>query len=89
MTCYGSRGAARLVTIMTVPQEDNTMSVPANPIRVGLIGYGYSGKTFHAPLINAVTGLALSAVASSDPASMWWSTNHSHSILRRRAALLS
>jgi predicted dehydrogenase len=43
------------------------MSFPVNPIRVGLIGYGFSGKIFHAPLINAVTGLALSAVASSDP----------------------
>lgn len=39
----------------------------STPIRVGLIGYGYSGKTFHAPLIGAVPGLALHAVASSDP----------------------
>jgi predicted dehydrogenase len=39
----------------------------ADPIRVGLIGYGYSGKTFHAPLIRAVPGLSLDAVASSDP----------------------
>ena len=36
------------------------------PIRVGLMGYGYSGRTFHAPLIGAETGLALSAVASSN-----------------------
>ena len=28
-------------------------------IRVGLIGYGYSGRTFHAPLIRAVAGLDL------------------------------
>jgi len=35
-------------------------------VRVGLIGYGYSGKTFHAPLISATPGLALSAVASRD-----------------------
>jgi predicted dehydrogenase len=33
-------------------------------LRVGLIGYGFSGKTFHAPLINAVEGLDLQAVAS-------------------------
>jgi predicted dehydrogenase len=39
----------------------------ANSIRVGLIGYGFSGKTFHAPLIRAVPGLSLDAVASSDP----------------------
>ena len=36
--------------------------------RVGLIGYGYAGKTFHAPLIQAIPGLALDAVASSDAA---------------------
>lgn len=34
-----------------------------DPIRVGLVGYGYSGKTFHAPLISAVPGLALGAIA--------------------------
>ena len=39
----------------------------AGPIRVGLIGYGFSGKTFHAPLIRSVAGLSLDAVASSDP----------------------
>jgi predicted dehydrogenase len=35
-------------------------------LRVGLIGYGYAGKTFHAPLISAVPDLELAAVASSD-----------------------
>ncbi|MCJ2100197.1 oxidoreductase [Methylobacterium sp. E-046] len=37
-------------------------------IRVGLIGYGYSGRTFHAPLIRAVAGLELRVVGSRDPA---------------------
>ncbi len=37
-------------------------------IRVGLIGYGFSGKTFHAPLIASVTGLHLAAVSSRDAA---------------------
>ena len=37
------------------------------PIRVGLVGYGFAGKTFHAPLIAAVPDLALTAVASSRP----------------------
>ena len=37
------------------------------PIRVGLIGYGYVGKTFHAPLVRSVPGLALTIVASSRP----------------------
>src|SRR6185369_7217421 len=36
------------------------------PIRVAIIGYGYATKTFHAPLIASVPGLALRAVSSSD-----------------------
>lgn len=35
------------------------------PIRVGLIGYGFAGKTFHAPLIQSVPGLLLTHVSSS------------------------
>ena len=38
------------------------------PLRVGLVGYGHAGKTFHAPLISAVPALALAAVASRDAA---------------------
>lgn len=38
------------------------------PISVALIGYGYAGKTFHAPLIAATPGLELVLVASSDAA---------------------
>ena len=37
------------------------------PIRVGLIGYGYAGKTFHAPLLRATPGLELAIVGSSRP----------------------
>ena len=37
-------------------------------IGVGLVGYGFAGKTFHAPLIRAVEGLDLKAIASSDAA---------------------
>ena len=36
-------------------------------IRVGLIGYGFSGATFQAPLIRAVAGLELTRVCSSKP----------------------
>jgi predicted dehydrogenase len=36
-------------------------------LNVGLIGYGYAGATFHAPLIAAVPGLKLTAIASSRP----------------------
>jgi predicted dehydrogenase len=35
--------------------------------RVGLIGFGYAGRTFHAPLIAATEGIAIVAVASSRP----------------------
>jgi predicted dehydrogenase len=38
------------------------------PIAVALIGYGFAGRIFHAPLINATPGLALACIASSDAA---------------------
>jgi predicted dehydrogenase len=34
-------------------------------IRVGLIGYGFAGKSFHAPLIAAVPGLELTVIGTS------------------------
>jgi predicted dehydrogenase/uncharacterized protein YndB with AHSA1/START domain len=34
---------------------------------VGLIGFGYAGQTFHAPLIQATPGLVITVVGSSDP----------------------
>jgi len=36
------------------------------PLNVALIGYGYAGKTFHAPLIASVPGLNLTTFVSSD-----------------------
>lgn len=42
------------------------MTDPASLLRVALIGYGYAGKTFHAPLIAATDGLAMVVVASGD-----------------------
>lgn len=41
---------------------------PDPAIRVGLIGYGYAGRTFHAPLIRSVPGLDLRLIGSRDPA---------------------
>jgi predicted dehydrogenase len=41
---------------------------PTPPLRVGLIGFGFAGQTFHAPLIAATPGLQLAAIASSDAA---------------------
>ncbi len=43
------------------------MSSPL-PFTVALVGYGFVGKTFHAPLIAATPGLVLHTVVSSDPA---------------------
>lgn len=36
-------------------------------LRVALVGYGYAGKTIHAPLIRAAEGLELARVVSSRP----------------------
>ncbi len=38
------------------------------PIRVGLIGFGFVSKTFHVPLIQATDGYRINAVSSSRPA---------------------
>jgi predicted dehydrogenase len=43
----------------------NRVSSNQKTIRVGLIGYGFAGKTFHAPLIRAVDGLQLIVVGTS------------------------
>lgn len=37
-------------------------------LKVGLIGYGFAGKTFHAPVVAGVPGMAVAAVASSGAA---------------------
>jgi predicted dehydrogenase len=47
---------------------ENTMIRNGGAIRVGLIGYGFAGKTFHTPLIRSVPGLALTVIGSSRPA---------------------
>src|SRR6185295_20027381 len=45
-----------------------TMRRMSSPIRVGIVGYGYATRTFHAPLVASVPGLELVAVSSSDAA---------------------
>ncbi|QKJ87085.1 Oxidoreductase [Paramixta manurensis] len=35
-------------------------------IRVGLVGYGYASKTFHAPLIAGTAGMTLASISSRD-----------------------
>src|SRR4051812_38690214 len=36
-------------------------------VRVGIVGYGLAGRTFHAALIRAVTGLTVTAVVTRSP----------------------
>ena len=36
-------------------------------MRVGIAGYGLAGRVFHAPLIEAVDGLEVSAVMTRSP----------------------
>jgi predicted dehydrogenase len=43
------------------------MSTTTKNIRVGLIGYGWVGKVYHAPLIRSVPGLDLAIIGSSRP----------------------
>jgi len=42
------------------------MQDSTTPLRVALVGYGFAGKTFHAPLIRRVSGLELGTVVSRD-----------------------
>jgi predicted dehydrogenase len=43
------------------------MTAADNSIRLALIGYGFVGKTFHAPLIKSVPGLEIVVVGSRHP----------------------
>src|ERR1700722_18037576 len=38
-----------------------------NPVRFGLVGYGFGGRYFHAPLIAAAAECELAAVMTSSP----------------------
>lgn len=42
--------------------------MPPTPLRIGIVGFGFAAQTFHVPLIRAVEGLQIVAVASSDAA---------------------
>jgi predicted dehydrogenase len=49
----------------TNPPALDTLTAPDTPsLPVGLIGFGYAGRTFHAPLLQATPGLHIAAVAS-------------------------
>src|SRR5689334_10158795 len=48
-------------------QRQRLRVMPQTTLRAGLVGYGFAGQTFHAPVLSAVPGLMLGAVASSQP----------------------
>ncbi|RAP59806.1 oxidoreductase [Oleiagrimonas sp. MCCC 1A03011] len=66
------------------------MSTPnaSRPLRVGLIGYGYAGCTFHAPLIGAVDGMDVAVVASSQPVQVQRDIPHAE-VVADAAALIA
>jgi scyllo-inositol 2-dehydrogenase (NADP+) len=44
------------------PSQQDAEWLAANPIQVGLVGYGLAGRAFHAPVISRVPGLQLTAI---------------------------
>jgi predicted dehydrogenase len=65
------KGAVGMLTL-TMPagkrQTARTKEVSKRELNVALVGYGFAGQTFHAPLISATPGLRLRYIASSEPA---------------------
>jgi len=51
----------------TGEESSDVLRERSDPIRVGIVGYGLGGSTFHAPLVAATPGLELVAIATSNP----------------------
>jgi len=51
----------------SIPASTRSTNSDDRTVRVGLIGYGYAGKTFHVPLLQSVPGLSLVVVGSTRP----------------------
>lgn len=60
---YDDRIGIRLSAVLSAAE-----ATPHVEINVALVGYGFVGKAFHAPLIAHTPGLRLHTVVSSDPA---------------------
>jgi len=56
-------------------------------LRVGIAGFGYAGRTFHAPLVRTTPGLSIAAVSSSDPAKVHAALGDGVRVLDDAAAL--
>jgi predicted dehydrogenase len=70
-SCFGHLQVSKTMFDAGVPDRIelairrwSSMSSSKDRVRVGLIGYGYAGKTFHAPLIRSVPELDLVVVGS-------------------------
>jgi predicted dehydrogenase len=50
----------------SVRRQDGSSAAAHHALRVGLIGYGLAGSAFHAPLVEAVPGLELASVVTSN-----------------------
>src|SRR2546430_2547380 len=55
-----SRGSGGCTAIRTTPLR--SIDGPRAPLNVGLVGFGFAGKVFHAPVIRAVGGLRLTTI---------------------------
>ena len=51
---------------VSVSEASDAHSGNGHPLRVGLVGYGLGGSTFHAPLVTATPNLDLVAIATSN-----------------------
>jgi len=60
----------------------------SDELRVGLIGFGYASRTFHAPLITTTPGLRLVAVSSRDAARVHAALGAGVAVLPTSAALI-
>ncbi len=43
------------------------MPIASSPVRAALVGFGLGGQAFHAPFLQAVAGLELTSIVTSDP----------------------
>jgi predicted dehydrogenase len=54
-------------TLSRKREREQATRYASSHLNVALVGYGYAGKTLHAPLINSIPNLNLVAVCSSNP----------------------
>jgi predicted dehydrogenase len=66
-------GTPRMDDMATVPPATAIPSTPGNtptaapPVRIGLVGYGFGGRYFHAPLLASAAGCDFMGVVTTSP----------------------